>query len=244
MTFKWLNQQLEVYIKTEIMTAVSCSVPTVTSNILKCWLAIWFCFMSLSIRLIDLPSLSVACGWSSQFTVWAYNMTIVQWCDYSIWSLCGCSCGASSYAFADCSRDWAVYVRDALEESDLSEGMCNWVTAKDSSAEHIHCMSTCIVFTEKKKIGHLACVHIMQSVCFCFDKMTDEWASLFEFDSSQHLSMLYSTVSQFYINVRETERSRVNPLSNISCLLLAGVLPDQLPTCIFKQSHIICWLSH
>lgn len=154
MASKWLKQQLEVYIKTEIMTAVSCSVPTVTSNILKCWLAIWYCFPSLSIKLIDLPSLSVACGWSSRFTVWAYNMNIVQWNDYSIWSLCACSCGPSSYAFTDCTRDWAVYVRDALEEmrSDLSEGICNWVTTKDSQTyrqDHIHCMSTWIVFTEK-----------------------------------------------------------------------------------------------
>lgn len=223
MALKWLNQQLEVYITTEIMTAVSCSIPTVTSSILKCWLAIWYCFMSLSIKLIGLPSLSVACGWSSQFTAWAYNMNIVQWCDYSIWSLCGCSCGPSSYAFADCSRDWAVYARDALEEmgSDLSEGICNWVTAKDSGAEPIHCMST--LCSQKKQ--------------------KNNWASLFEFDSSQLLFLLYSTVSQCYINVRVL-RSKGNPLSNISCLLLAGVLPDQLPTCIFKQSHIIRRLIH
>lgn len=163
MAFKWLNQQLEVYIKTEIMTAVSCSVPTVTSSILKCWLAIWYCFMSLSIKLIDLPSLSVACGWSSQFTVWAYNMNIVQWYDYSIWSLRGCSCGPSSYAFADCSRDWAVYVRDALEEmgSDLSEGICNWVKGQWCRTyilyEHMYCVhrkkkqkKNCMICTQAK----------------------------------------------------------------------------------------------
>ena len=47
-------------------------------------------------------------------------------------------CGPSSYAYADCGCDWAVYVKVALKEvqSNLIKGICNWVTAKDSAAKH------------------------------------------------------------------------------------------------------------
>ena len=118
-----LNSQALVYIKTEMMTALSCSVPTVTSHSFKCWLAIWYCFMSLSIKPIDNPALSAACGWSARIAVCACNMNIEHWYDYSTrWSLCARWCEPSSYAYADCSRDWAVYVRDALKEALLDWG--------------------------------------------------------------------------------------------------------------------------
>lgn len=47
-------------------------------------------------------------------------------------------CGPSSYAYADCGRDWAVYVKVALKEvlRDPMKGICNWVTAEDSGAEY------------------------------------------------------------------------------------------------------------
>ncbi len=93
MAFKWLNHWELICYKAEIIKRVlSCRVPTVTSNLFECSLAIWYCFMSLSIKLIDPPSLSAACGWSLWISVCACNMNMVQWYDYSAWwSLSACS---------------------------------------------------------------------------------------------------------------------------------------------------------
>ena len=123
------------------MTALSCRVPTVTSNLSECWLAIWYCFMSLSIKLIDPSppclrhvvdhrgSVCVPVIW-----IWYNGMITVHdgLCLRVRW------CGPSSYAYTDCGCDWAVYVKVALKEvqSNLIKGICNWVTAKDSAAKH------------------------------------------------------------------------------------------------------------